>query len=376
MSGTVTGQAAKHEQLRASEQGAIVRIMRDLLRYILIPALIGAVIGLGVWKLLSQTPERPGFADAVRSAAPAVVNIYTTQRVRPAACERPEFRALCEREQQRNSARVQNSLGSGVIVRSDGFILTNHHVVANADEVLVAFHNGQATTATIIGTDMETDLAVIKVQASGLTAIPSGDSEQVQVGDVALAIGNPFGLGQTVSAGIISAKGRMGITASPYSDFLQTDAAINLGNSGGALINASGELIGINTLIFSRSGGSEGIGFAIPINTAFGVLDQLVEHGEVIRGWLGLELGTTPAPGSTTGLRVNAVLYGGPAYSAGLRVGDSLMAVDGIGAESSVAVSQQIAEAAPGTALDLRINRAGQPSNLSAITVPRPAVRP
>lgn len=364
------------EQLRVSEQGAIVCPMRDLLRYILIPAVIGAAIGLTVWTVLSQPSTRPGFADAVREAAPAVVNIYTSKRVRPALCERPEFRAICERGRLRNSERVQNSLGSGVIVRSDGYILTNHHVVANADEVLVAFHNGQATTATIIGTDMETDLAVIKVQATGLTAIPAGDSEAVQVGDIALAIGNPFGLGQTVSSGIISAKGRMGITASPYSDFLQTDAAINLGNSGGALINASGELIGINTLIFSRSGGSEGIGFAIPTNTALGVLQQLVANGEVVRGWLGLELSAAPPPGSSTGLRVNAVLYGGPAYAAGLRVGDSLTAVDGVDAASSVAVSQQIANTAPGATLDLQVLRDGELQELRAVTVARPAVRP
>ena len=350
--------------------------MRDLLRYILIPAFIGAAIGLGVWTLLSQEPARPGFADAVRGAAPAVVNIYTSQRVRPVLCERPEFKALCERGRLRNSERVQNALGSGVIVRSDGYILTNHHVVANADEVLVAFHNGQATTATIIGTDMETDLAVIKVQATGLTAIPAGDSEAVQVGDIALAIGNPFGLGQTVSSGIISAKGRMGITASPYSDFLQTDAAINLGNSGGALINSDGELVGINTLIFSRSGGSEGIGFAIPINTALGVLQQLVANGAVVRGWLGVELSSAPAPGSKTGLRVNAVLYGGPAHAAGLRVGDALTAVNGIAAASSVAVSKQIAEATPGSSLDLQVYRDGEAKQLQAITVARPAVRP
>lgn len=364
------------EQLRAWEQGAIVRTMRDLMRFVLIPALIGAAIGLGVWQLLSQEPPRPGFADAVRSAAPAVVNIYTTQRVRPAACERPEFQAWCERMGLADSSRVQSSLGSGVIVSSDGFILTNHHVVADADEVLVAFHNGQATTANIIGTDLETDLAVIKVQASGLTAIPVGDSETTQVGDVALAIGNPFGLGQTVSAGIISAKGRMGITASPYSDFLQTDAAINLGNSGGALINAGGELIGINTLIFSRSGGSEGIGFAIPTNIAMGVLEQLVASGEVVRGWLGMELSSNLQAGNGRGLRVNAVLYGGPAHAAGLRVGDALLAVDGIATATSVAVSQQIADAAPGQSVALTVERNGETQTVHAVTVARPLLRP
>lgn len=350
--------------------------MRDLLRYILLPALVGAVIGLGVLAFVNFKPQRPGYADAVRSAAPAVVNIYTTQRVRPAACERPEFQAWCDRMTLGTSERVQSSLGSGVIVRSDGFILTNNHVVANADEVLVAFHNGQATTATIIGTDLETDLAVIKVQATGLTAIPIGDSEAVAVGDLALAIGNPFGLGQTVSAGIISAKGRIGITASPYSDFLQTDAAINLGNSGGALIDVDGQLIGINTLIFSRSGGSEGIGFAIPARVAMNVLEQLVQSGEVVRGWLGLELGGAPAPGLNSGLRVNAVLYGGPAYNAGVRVGDVVQSVDGLLATTSVTVSRQIASAEPGQTLRLEIERAGQSQVLEAVAIQRPALRP
>jgi serine protease DegS len=350
--------------------------MRDLLRYILLPAGVGALIGLALLAFNSQQAPRPGFAVAVSGAAPAVVNIYTTQRVRPPFCERPEFQAWCDRMSRRIGDRVQSSLGSGVIVRRDGFILTNNHVVANADEVLVAFHNGQATTATIVGTDPETDLAVIKVQASGLTAIPIGDSDTVAVGDVALAIGNPFGLGQTVSAGIISAKGRMGITDSPYSDFLQTDAAINLGNSGGALIDADGELIGVNTLIFTRSGGSEGIGFAIPVRLAMKVLTELVETGEVVRGWLGLELGAVPAPGSTSGLRVNAVLYDGPAWQAGLRVGDVVLAVDGTEASAAVPVSRQIADARPGARIKLSISRGGEAQVLEAVAIERPALRP
>ncbi|MEM1231187.1 MAG: trypsin-like peptidase domain-containing protein [Pseudomonadota bacterium] len=350
--------------------------MRDLFRYILLPAGVGALIGLSLLALSHLQQPRTGFAEAVARAAPAVVNIYTSARVRPAFCERPEYSDWCDRMSRRTGNQVQSSLGSGVIVHSDGFILTNNHVVANADEVLVAFHNGQATTATIIGTDLETDLAVIKVQASGLTAIPMGNSDAVAVGDVALAIGNPFGLGQTVSAGIISAKGRMGITESPYSDFLQTDAAINLGNSGGALINATGELIGINTLIFTRSGGSEGIGFAIPERLAMKVLKHLVETGEVIRGWLGLELGAAPAPGARTGLRVNAVLYDGPAYRAGLRVGDLVQAVDGVPASAAVPVSRQIADAEPGQRLKLAIERGGETRILEAVAIERPALRP
>ncbi|MEM1436107.1 MAG: trypsin-like peptidase domain-containing protein [Pseudomonadota bacterium] len=350
--------------------------MFDFTRYILLPAGLGILIGLILLGSKETVPERPGYAAAVRQAAPAVVNIYTSQRSRPAICARPEYREWCERLDLRNSARVQSSLGSGVIVSADGFILTNNHVVADADEVLVAFHNGQATTASIIGTDLETDLALIRVPATGLTPMPFGSSAEVAVGDIALAIGNPFGLGQTVSAGIISAKGRIGITDSPYADFLQTDAAINLGNSGGALVDTAGRLIGINTLIFSRSGGSEGIGFAIPVDLALDIMQRLAAGGAVVRGWLGFELAPTPAPGMPFGLRINRLLADGPAAVAGVRVGDVLMAVDGTPCQTSSVVSQQIAAAPPGTPLKLDVLRDDQPLTLTAVPIRRPPLSP
>ena len=348
--------------------------MQNIIRYIAIPGVFGALVGLAVILLArDNSTGNPGYASAVRKAQPAVVNIYTTSITQPAICEMPRFRDWCENFRQRGGGRRSSSLGSGVIVREDGYIITNNHVVANADEVLVAFHNGQATTATLVGSDPETDLAVIKVAASGLPAINAGRVTQVEVGDVALAIGNPFGFGQTVSAGIISAKGRMGITPSPYSDFLQTDAAINPGNSGGALINTKGELIGINTLIFSRSGSSSGIGFAIPVETALAVLEDLLDDGLVTRGWLGIELGAPlPVGLAGNGLRVNRVLRGGPAYRAGLRDGDLLIAVDGERSSNATQASQQIAAVDPGNPVVLSISRNEESLDLTATTALRP----
>jgi serine protease DegS len=267
---------------------------------------------------------------------------------------------------------MQSSLGSGVVVRADGHILTNNHVIAGADEILVAFSNGQATTASVIGSDPETDLAVIKVEANGLHPIALGNSEAVEVGDVALAIGNPFGIGQTVSSGIISAKGRTGISLSPYDDFIQTDAAINPGNSGCALIDAAGNLIGINTMIFSRSGGSEGIGFAIPSQLAMSVLGEIVETGRVTRGWLGIELSSTPTAGMAVGLEVTRVLQRGPADQAGLRVGDLIVAIDEQPAVSSAVVSRLIAHAAPGASIELDILRGEQAITVTARSGERP----
>jgi serine protease DegS len=331
--------------------------MQQFLRYILIPAIVGAGVGLAVMLFGQSQPQttKPGYAAAVKRAAPAVVNIYSSKVVTPPICQLPRFREWCNRFSGAGRNHMQSALGSGVIVREDGYILTNNHVIAGADEILVAFADGQATTASLVGGDPETDLAVIRVQARGLTAIPMGSSDALEVGDLALAIGNPFGIGQTVSSGIISAKGRAGI--SPYDDFIQTDAAINPGNSGGALIDVQGQLIGINTLIFSRSGGSEGIGFAIPAQLAMSILDEIVETGRVTRGWLGIELASSPAPGNGGGLEVTGVLSGGPAAQAGLVPGDLILAVGGQPAASSAVVSRLIALTAPGSELALRVQR-------------------
>ncbi|MFB3104601.1 MAG: S1C family serine protease, partial [Pseudomonadales bacterium] len=253
-----------------------------------------------------------------------------------------------------------------------GYILTNNHVIAGADEILVGFSTGQATTATLVGSDPETDLAVIRVQASGLTPIPVGSSDEVEVGDVALAIGNPFGIGQAVSSGIISAKGRAGVSPSPYDDFIQTDAAINPGNSGGALIDAEGNLIGINTMIVSRSGGSEGIGFAIPVRLAMSILNEIVQNGRVTRGWLGVELANAPPTGAGVGLEILNVVRYSPAANAGLRVGDYILAINEHPAVSSLVVTRQIAHAEPGSDLELDVMRRGQQLSLTAESGVRP----
>jgi serine protease DegS len=341
--------------------------MRDLLRYVAVPAAVGGIVGLMVMLMTSgPAADAPGFAAAVRRAAPSVVNIYSTSASHR-ICANPRYRDWC-----RSNAGTQNALGSGVVVRENGYILTNNHVIEGAHEILVAFTNGQATTAQVVGTDPDTDLAVIKIQASGLPVIPISSSELTQVGDVALAIGNPFGIGQTVSQGIISAKGRAGITPMPHDDFIQTDAAINPGNSGGALIDSTGALIGINTMMYSRSGGSEGIGFAIPSTLALSILDEIVATGRVTRGWLGIELADGVEPGVASGLRVTRVLPGGPAQLAGIRQGDVILDIAGQPVTHPAVVSRAIATARPGTELALGIGREGSRVDVTAISGLRP----
>ncbi len=348
--------------------------MREFVRYVLIPAIVGGLVGFSVMLFMQfdGPSAKPGFASAVKRASPSVVNIYTSKLVSPPICQLPRFRAWCNRFSTAGSQRMQNSLGSGVIVSEDGYILTNEHVIAGADEILVGFADGQVTTASLVGIDPETDLAVIRVQASGLTPIPVGSSDEVEVGDVALAIGNPFGIGQTVSSGIISAKGRAGVSRSPYDDFIQTDAAINPGNSGGALIDADGELIGINTMIVSRSGGSDGIGFAIPTRLALSILQEIVENGRVTRGWLGVELANAPPTGAGVGLQIIGIQPNGPADNAGLRIGDYILAINENPAVSAMVVTRQIAHADPGSDLELDVMRQGKQLTLTAESGVRP----
>ncbi|NIR61669.1 MAG: trypsin-like serine protease, partial [Gammaproteobacteria bacterium] len=237
-------------------------------------------------------PMPLSYADAVERAAPAVVNIYSakvvTERVPPFMND-PLFRRFFGEELGTPRRRLQTSLGSGVIVSEDGYILTNNHVIEGADEIRIALFDGRNVRASKVGADPESDLAVLKVDLDALPTITLGDSEALAVGDVVLAIGNPFGVGQTVTLGIVSATGRSHLGITTFENFIQTDAAINPGNSGGALINPSGEVVGINTAIFSRTGGNQGIGFAIPASLARRVMAQIIEHGEVIRGWLGVQ---------------------------------------------------------------------------------------
>ena len=308
------------------------------------------------------------YASAVEAAAPAVVNIYTRTLVKAQPNplrDDPFFRNFFGSGNQPQRERIESSLGSGVILSPQGYIVTNNHVIANADSVLVALRDGREAPADIIGTDPETDLAILKVQLPELPSVSLASSESLRVGDVVLAIGNPFGVGQTVTMGIISATGRNSLGLNTYEDFIQTDAAINPGNSGGALIDAYGNLIGINSAIFSKSGGAQGIGFAIPSNLARQVMQDLIEHQRVIRGWIGVEVQElTPRLAESfelkeaQGLVVAGIFRDGPAHLAGLQPGDIMTAIDGTPISSSQTSMNHIATLKPGrtTVIDVRRN--------------------
>ncbi|WP_026146275.1 Do family serine endopeptidase AlgW [Zestomonas thermotolerans] len=309
------------------------------------------------------------YAEAVSHAAPAVVNLYTTKFVnRPVhpLFEDPQFRRFFGDNLPRQR-RMESSLGSAVIMSPEGYLLTNNHVVAGADQIVVALKDGRETLARIIGSDPETDLAVLKIDLKDLPAISIGHSDAINIGDVSLAIGNPFGVGQTVTMGIISATGRNQLGLNTYEDFIQTDAAINPGNSGGALIDAYGNLIGINTAILSKSSGSQGIGFAIPIKLALEVMQAIIEHGSVIRGWLGIEVQPlTPELAESFGLEgrpgiVVAGLYrDGPAQKAGLQPGDLILSIDGEPATDGRRSMNQVARTKPGKKTVIEVLRNGK----------------
>jgi len=322
------------------------------------------------------------YADAVDQAAPAVVNVHTakviTRRVHP-LLDDPIFQHFFGDRFKQSRQAIQTSLGSGVVISAQGYILTNNHVIDGADEIRVLLADGRSSRATVVGTDVDTDLAVLHVEFDNLPSIVIGDSRKLRVGDIALAIGNPFGVGQTVTQGIISATGRdqLGITA--YEEFIQTDAAINPGNSGGALINAAGELIGINSAIYSRSGGSQGIGFAIPISLAKGVMTQIIERGYVVRGWLGIEaqdltpqLAQTFGDGSTNGVLIAGVLSDGPADKAGVLPGDVVTSINDVPVADATAAMKAISDQHPGNMIRLGGIREGKAFSLAARVSERP----
>jgi serine protease DegQ len=280
-------------------------------------------------------------------------------------------------------AQRATNLGSGVIVNASGYILTNHHVVAAADEIEVALSDGRKLLAKVVGNDPETDLAVLRVNSESLPAIVFGDSERLRIGDPVLAIGNPFGVGQTVTSGIVSALGRSGLHINTFENFIQTDAAINPGNSGGALVDAQGNLIGINTAIYSRSGGSMGIGFAIPASTAKMVLDQIVKSGAVTRGWIGVEVQEiTPALaesfklGDTRGTLIAGVLRGGPADRAGVKPGDVLVSVNNSTVSDPQNMLNVVAALQPGSSATMKLRRQAQALELSVTVGRRPKPQP
>ena len=323
------------------------------------------------------------YAEAVERAAPAVVNVYTAKLVRERPnplLEDPFLRRFFGRLLPESRPRLQTSLGSGVIIDREGHILTNHHVIAGADEIEVALRDGRHASAKLVGSDPDTDLALLRIELPRLPVAVLGDSRRLRVGDVVLAIGNPFGVGQTVTLGIVSAVGRRGLGINTFEDFIQTDAAINPGNSGGALVDASGRVVGINSAIFSRSGGSLGIGFAIPTHIARTVAKELIAHGRVVRGWLGVQIqDLDPRLAESFGLRVAqgvvvaAVLRGGPADRAGLRPGDVILRIGGRPVRDARDALDRIAARRPGERVVLEGLRDGAPARWEATIGERPA---
>jgi serine protease DegQ len=325
------------------------------------------------------------FNDAVSRATPSVVNIFTSKEIRSQRhrlLDDPIFRRFFG-ENLPDEAQRASSLGSGVIVSSSGYVLTNHHVVEAADEIEVALADGKKLLAKVVGNDPETDLAVLRVTAEALPAIVFGSSDALKVGDVVLAIGNPFGVGQTVTAGIVSALGRTGLGINTFENFIQTDAAINPGNSGGALVDAGGNLVGINTAIYSRTGGSMGIGFAIPVSTAKVVLEQIIKTGGVARGWIGVELQEiSPALaesfrlGNQRGALIAGVLRGGPADKAGIKPGDVVVEIQGKPVADPTAMLNMIAALAPGAPAKMKLKRQGQDVDATTNVGRRPKPQP
>jgi len=330
----------------------------------------------------------PGsYHDAVKKSMPAVVNIFTSK-----ANTKPKTRKENSNKSadplfkfffgdQPPDAEPNSSLGSGVIVSPEGMILTNYHVISDADEIDVTLSDGRKVKAKIIGGDPETDIAVLKIDVKQLpTPITLGKIESIHVGDVVLAIGNPFGVGQTVTSGIISALGRDHVGINTFENFIQTDAAINPGNSGGALVDTRGHLIGINTAIYSNNGGSMGIGFAIPVNLAKQVMESILTNGSVTRGWIGVEpqnlskelSESLGLPQNTAGVLLSGVLEGGPAAKGGIKPGDVLVAVNGNTTKDVRQLLNQIAQIGPGSEATLKILRKDKELELNVQTGKRP----
>jgi len=324
------------------------------------------------------------YSQAVNRAAPAVVNINTAKVV--TVQPHPFFNDPVFRQFFGNGSdlikpqrQVVTSLGSGVILSHDGYILTNNHVVRDADAIQVSLRDGRHATAKVIGTDPDTDLAILKINLENLPVITLGDSDKIHIGDVVLAIGNPFGVGQTVTMGIISATGRNKLGINTFENFIQTDAAINPGNSGGALVDTSGNLIGINSAIFSKSGGYQGIGFSIPMSLAKNVMSDIIEYGRPLRGWLGIEAHQiTPSVAkslklkSTNGVIVVGVTRNGPAHKAGLVPGDVILAIDDKTIESATDALNQISRHRPKDKVKLSIWRDGKTMDIVVTAIERP----
>jgi len=325
------------------------------------------------------------YSVAARKAMPSVVNIFTSKEMkvpRHPFMDDPLFRRFFG-DQLENEPQRASSLGSGVIVGSEGYVLTNHHVIEAADEIEVALNDGRQVKARQVGADPESDLAVLKVDLKNLPAVTFGRPEQVNVGDVVLAIGNPFGVGQTVTMGIVSGLGRSHLGINTFENFIQTDAAINPGNSGGALVDTQGNLIGVNTLIFSRTGGSMGIGFAIPVSLARQVMEQIIQTGSVTRGWIGVEVqDMTPELAESfkltniRGVLIAGVVRPGPADKAGVKPGDILLEVDGKSVPDSSAMLNVVAAIEPAKTATLKLVRNGNELTVKLTVGKRPKPKP
>ena len=346
---------------------------------LLTPILLAAMLGLAAPAQAHLTADEvPSLAPLVKESAPAVVIVATQGKLQQPETQEPHpffDHPFFERyfgERPNPQPRRPRAMGSGVIVDAEnGYLLTNHHVIDNAEQITVALTDRREFEAEVVGADPETDIALLKIDADSLTALPFADSNELQVGDYVVAIGNPFGLGQTITAGIVSAVGRSGLRLESYEDFIQTDAAINVGNSGGALINLKGELVGINTAIFSGRGGNIGIGFAIPINMARQIMDQLLTHGEIQRGRIGVQiqdlipdlaeaLGTSHERGAV----VAQVIPGTPAEAAGIQIGDVIVEMNGEPVVGSSDLRNKVGLLRVGDAVRLTIERDGKPMTI------------
>jgi serine protease DegS len=374
---------------------------RKLVDFIVLPVLTGLVVAAALLSLfpelrnmsdrlenlgdIAANPLSTGYSDpvsyaqAVKRAAPSVVNIYTRtirrQNNHP-LLNNPLFRRLYEQQQQRG----QDSLGSGVIMDQQGFIVTSYHIVGNVDEILVLLYDGRVVPATIVGTDPETDLAVLKISSDKLQGITLGNPNQIQIGDVVLAIGNPFGMGQTVTQGIVSATRRNGLNLNTFENYIQTDADINPGNSGGALIDAYGNLLGINSAKINRND-SEGIGFAVPVDEVQKVLRDIIQHGRVVRGWLGFDASElTPTISrnlninTPNGLLITGIAKGGPAHSAGMLPGDIVISINGTPVTNAHKSINQIASIVPGQPIELELKRSKKTIKVTATAGSRPSI--
>ncbi len=376
-------------------------MLQKAIEFLRWPVITGLLVGLMALQLFPELNPRPStassaplgeptpvartsYADAVAKAAPAVVSIYTKKQVsvpKHRLFNSPLFRYYYNSADIPRQERMQSALGSGVIITQDGFLLTNNHVITGAQEIVIQLNDGREAKARVVGIDEDNDLAVLKVELDNLTTIPIGNPQAARVGDIVLTLGNPFGLGQTVTQGIVSATGRFGLGISAFENFIQTDAAINPGNSGGALVDLDGNLLGINTAILDRIGNSslDGVGLAVPADTAVRTLQDIVEFGRVVRGWLGVEAQSLTAQlahsfqlNSTNGVVITRIYNNGPAHSAGLTPGDVIVKVNGQLVGNGLRGRQQIAESRPGDVVDIDYYRDGKLESVQATLDKKP----